>query len=190
MPIGSTTFDKTFEALELDVRTAWKCSWANYQRYLGALNEIRVALSEMPGLSDVRLLDAHSFCWMLVRPEMERADVRFVASAKGIASNAKIYDSIEKSIYEMVEMTLGTVRNSNGQLVISTKKVKELWMSKTSLDAYVRALLEKHGGECALTGINSNSGEITKISSFSPHWTVSIATNNMRKAIFRSSAVS
>ncbi len=84
---------------------------------------------------------------------MERVDVRFVASGKGKASNAKIYDSMEKSIYEMVEMTVGTVRNSNGQLVTLTKKIKELWMSKTSLDAYVRALLEKQGGECALTGI-------------------------------------
>ena len=153
MPIGSTTFDKAFQSLEMDVKTAWKCSWTNYQDYLRALNEIRVALGEVSGLLDVRLLDAHSFCWLLVRPEMERPDVRFVASAKGKASNAKFYDSMEKSIYEMVETTMGTVRSSNGQLVMLTKKVKELWMSKTGLDAYVRALLEKQGGACALTGI-------------------------------------
>ena len=153
MPIASTTFDKAFEALEMDVKTAWQCSWTNYQHYLGALNEIRVALSEMPGLAEVRLVDAHSFCWLLVRPEMERPDVLIVASAKGKASNAKIYGAMEKSIYEMVEMTMETVRNSNGQLVTSTKKVKELWMSKTSLDAYVRALLEKQEGKCTLTGI-------------------------------------
>jgi hypothetical protein len=53
MPIASTTFDKAFEALEMDVKTAWKCSWTNYQDYLGALNEIRVGLSEMPGLAEV-----------------------------------------------------------------------------------------------------------------------------------------
>ena len=153
MPIASATFDKAFQALEMDVRTAWKCSWENYQNYLGGLNEIRAALNAMPGLSEVRVLDAHSFCWLLVRPEMERADVRFVATATGKASNAKIYNSMEKSIYEMVEMTMATVRNSNGQLVTSTKKIKELWISKTSLDAYVRALLEKQRGECALTGI-------------------------------------
>ena len=148
MPIASTTFDKAFEALAMDVKTAWKCSWTNYQDYLSALNEIRVALSEMPGLAEVRLVDAHSFCWLLVRPEMERSDVLLVASAKGKASNAKIYDAKERSIYDMVEMTMATVRNSNGQLVTSTKKVKELWMSKVSLDAYVRALLEKQGGKC------------------------------------------
>jgi hypothetical protein len=53
----------------------------------------------------------------------------------------------------MVEMTMATVRSSNGQLVTSTKKVKELWMSKISLNACVRGLLKKQGGKCTLTGI-------------------------------------
>ncbi len=154
MPIGAKTFDKAFEELEMDVKTAWKCSWSNYQLYLDALQEIRDALGEMDGLADVRLVDAHSFCWLLVRPEMERPDVLFVASAKGKATNAKLHGAMEKSIYEMVEMTLATVRNSNGQLVTSTKKVKELWMSKSSLDTYVRALLEQQGGKCNLTQLN------------------------------------
>ncbi len=153
LPISSTTFDKAFLALGMNVKTAWKCSWSNYETYLGVLGEIRDALRQMPGLDDVRLLDAHSFCWLLVRPELERPDKVLVASAKGAASNAKIFSAIEKSVYEMVSTTIQTVRNANGQLVTVTKKVKELWMSKSDLEAYIKALIERQGGTCSLTGV-------------------------------------
>lgn len=161
-PIASTTFDKAFRALGIEITTARRCSWENYQAYVEALKEIRIALINISGLDDVQMIDAHTFCWLLVRPEMERHDVLVVSSSKGKATNAKIYNAIEKSVYEMVEMTLGTVRNSNGQLVASTKKIKELWMSKSDLSAYVKALLEEQDGRCKLTGIKLQfSGECT-----------------------------
>jgi len=67
MPISTTNFDKAFHDLGVDLRTTRHCSWDNYSRYNEALHQVLVALRDVTGLEDVRLIDAHSFCWMLVR---------------------------------------------------------------------------------------------------------------------------
>lgn len=70
MPIAPTTFDKAFQLLGVDLVTARHCSWENYARYNGALLEVQRALREIAEVDDARLIDAHSFCWMLVRLEL------------------------------------------------------------------------------------------------------------------------
>ncbi|KQP24017.1 hypothetical protein ASF27_12780 [Methylobacterium sp. Leaf102] len=153
MPIGSQTFDRAFGTLEIGVRTAWRCSWENYADYTGALQEIRAALTEIAGLSDVRLVDAHSFCWLLVRPELERPDVLLVNSAKGKASNATIYGGEDIAIRNMIDSIANTVKHANGQKVEVTKKLKELGLSRDELAAHLRELMNLQQGKCALTGI-------------------------------------
>lgn len=153
MPIGSQTFDRAFDALGIGVRTAWRCSWENYEEYTGALREIRAALTEIAGLSDVRLVDAHSFCWLLVRPELERPDVLLVNSAKGKASNATIYGGEDVAIRNMIDSIANTVKHANGQKIEVAKKLKELGMSRDELDAHLRELMKLQQGKCALTGI-------------------------------------
>lgn len=69
MPIQPTTFDRAFRDLKIDLVTLRNCSWENYQRYNAALEEVRKALATVEGLSDIRLVDAHSFCWMLQKME-------------------------------------------------------------------------------------------------------------------------
>lgn len=67
MPIAPTTFDKALRLLEIDLVTARHCSWQNYSRYNEGLLAIQQALRNVAGLADAQLIDAHSFCWMLVR---------------------------------------------------------------------------------------------------------------------------
>ncbi|MDB6108754.1 MAG: hypothetical protein JWR69_504, partial [Pedosphaera sp.] len=67
MPISPSNFDLAFKQLEVDVATAHKCSWENYLRYNAALQAVRRAIDNHGGIGPVRLLDAHSFCWMLAR---------------------------------------------------------------------------------------------------------------------------
>jgi hypothetical protein len=85
MPIATATFDEAFELLGIDLRTSGQCSWANYQRYIGALQEVREALAGK-GIESMRLVDAHSFLWMLVRlpPEERGVPTSAVASAAQI----------------------------------------------------------------------------------------------------------
>jgi len=64
LPISPDNFDLLFERLGVDLKTSFCCSWANYTAYLSVITEIRDLL-EMEGFGSVRLLDAHSFCWLL-----------------------------------------------------------------------------------------------------------------------------
>lgn len=72
LPISPANFDRAFAMLGVGLKTAWKCSWDNYQAYLGVLRQVRDALRE-EGLDDVRLIDAHSFCYMLAKMELADA---------------------------------------------------------------------------------------------------------------------
>ncbi len=66
-PIRPTVFDEALELLGVAVQTTRRCSWANYREYNAALLEVEDALKNVAGVRDARLIDAHSFCWMLVR---------------------------------------------------------------------------------------------------------------------------
>lgn len=72
MPIAPTTFDEALRLLGIDLITARHCSWQNYSRYNEGLLAVQQALRE-EGVTDARLIDAHSFCWMLVRLELPAA---------------------------------------------------------------------------------------------------------------------
>lgn len=153
MPIKVQTFDAAFDALGIGLRMSGNCSWQNYQQYLGALEDIRFELAKMPGLTSVGLLDAHSFCWLLVRRELEPADELYINSAKGKASNAKKFSAIETSIFDMAFQAASTAATSNGQQVLVTKKNKDLLVPKDELRDIIREQLKTQMNECALTAI-------------------------------------
>lgn len=71
MPISTTNFDRAFQNLGLDVKTTRQCSWENYCQYNNALHQVLDTLRNIAGLDDVRLIDAHSFCWMLARLKIQ-----------------------------------------------------------------------------------------------------------------------
>jgi hypothetical protein len=53
--------------LEIGLITSRRCSWENYKRFNAALTEVQEALLTLARVPGVRLIDAHSFCWMLAR---------------------------------------------------------------------------------------------------------------------------
>ncbi len=152
MPIATRTFDDALGRLGFDLVTSYNASWENYQAYGSALAEIRDALVNVAGVPAARLVDAHSFCWILVRPEMEdAAATRPGSSAK--RDPGRTYSARDKSIYEMASGAENTARSANGQIVETTKKNKELQMSRLELEAYLRDLLDLQENCCALTGL-------------------------------------
>jgi hypothetical protein len=64
MPIQPTGFDRAFNALGIDFSTLRQCSWENYAAYNQTLAGLRPLIAEATGLTNVRLIDAHSFCWI------------------------------------------------------------------------------------------------------------------------------
>ncbi|MDE0191063.1 MAG: hypothetical protein OXQ90_06870 [Gammaproteobacteria bacterium] len=145
MPIVPTKFDRSFRDLGIDLVTVSNCSWENYQRFNAALGEVREALAKMDGLTNVRLIDAHSFCWILQKQLTESVKKK----RKGAAGTL----SREKSIIEMRRSVENTVRNSNGQFVQRVVKNKELRMPPAKLEDLLRSLLTLQSNRCALTGI-------------------------------------
>ena len=64
LPIAPLYFDRAFELLGADFKTSKRCSWENYSTYITLIRTLKQMLTEALS-SDVTLLDAHSFAWML-----------------------------------------------------------------------------------------------------------------------------
>jgi hypothetical protein len=80
------------------------------------------------GLKNVRLVDAHSFCWIfstLLKLESEGS----IAKAAGGKDEGRILGGREKSIIAMRLSVENAVKNANGQVVQRILKNKELRMA-------------------------------------------------------------
>ncbi|QTF93760.1 hypothetical protein [Halomonas sp. BM-2019] len=73
LPIATRSFDQAFELLGVEHKTSAKCSWENYVGFLDAINQVRLLLEGRLS-NPVRLLDAHSFVWMLVAQMRQEGD--------------------------------------------------------------------------------------------------------------------
>lgn len=150
MPIRPMTFDPVLRRLGFEFSTTSKCSVENYGRYNDALREVQAALTRVTELEDLRLIDAHSFCWVLGRIDQTQPSR---PPRKKAGPAVVVYDARRRSIYMMVANALAAARAGNGQIVERTMKNKEVRMSQQELEAYIDALIEKNDGRCALTGL-------------------------------------
>jgi len=107
-----------------------------------------MALASVEGLSKVRLIDAHSFCYMLEKLENDGEQ-----NAKLKKDAGRILSGREKSIIAMRHSIEDTVKNSNGQIVQRAMKNKELRMTSSELEKLLASLLDLQGYRCALTGM-------------------------------------
>lgn len=153
MPIQPTGFDRAFRALGIDFTTLRQCSWENYATYNATLDGLRPLIGKAADLTAVRLVDAHSFCWIfssLLKKEAEGTLER----APGAKDDGRILGGREKSIIAMCYSVENTVRNANGQIVERTVKNKDLKMSTAELEKLIASLLDLQDNRCALTGIS------------------------------------
>ncbi len=149
MPILPSTYDTAFQELGIDLVTKRNCSWKNYTQFNRELGNVQDALRSKPELHDASLLDAHSFCWLLIRLEEEVSTV----DAYTNIDHGRIFGAREKSIWEMKSNTLNTVKNSNGQTESRIIKNKELRMTEQQLDKHLLQLIDMQENRCALTGL-------------------------------------
>src|ERR1035437_951211 len=152
LPIRPTTFDRAFRDMNIDLVTVRNCSWQNYTRYNAAIAAIRDALTRIEGIQDARLIDAHSFCWLLERMEAPEPGADAVARRRG-QDVGRIFGPREKSIWEMKASVLQTVSQARGQIEERKIKLKELRMTEGALEALIAQLMEQQDDRCALTGL-------------------------------------
>ena len=152
MPIQPTGFDRTFRALGIEYSTLRQCSWANYAGFNATLDGLRPLIAHAAGLDIVRLVDAHSFCWIfstLLKREVQGTLER----APGGRDEGRVLGGREKAIAMMSLSVENTVRDAMGQIVERTVKNKELRMNGAALEKILADLLDLQGDRCALTGI-------------------------------------
>ncbi|WP_199559132.1 hypothetical protein [Nioella nitratireducens] len=150
MPIQPTGFDRVFAEIGLEFRTLRNCSWPNYEEFNDILNGLRQPIADETGLDHVRLVDAHSLLWMF--STLLRMEAKGELS-NGAKASERFLGAREKSIAE-IKYSLGkTVFSSNGQVIETKVKNKELHMSDAELDKLLRELLEVQDDRCAITGL-------------------------------------
>ena len=152
MPIQPTGFDRGFRALGIEFTTLRQCSWENYARFNATLDGLRPLIAHAAGLDTVRLVDAHSFCWIfstLLKQDAEGTLER----APGGRDEGRVLGGREKSIAAMRSAVEDTVRNARGQIAERRMKNKELRMNAAALEKLIACLLDLQGDRCALTGI-------------------------------------
>lgn len=96
LPIAPSYLDRAFELLGANFKTSKRCSWDNYSSYIDLISEIKRMLSEILS-SDVSMLDAHSFAWMLsaqMESQEKLADVKEYLSLSDTERDAIIKSRI------------------------------------------------------------------------------------------------
>lgn len=68
LPIRPSYFDNSFKLLDIPFKTSHKCSWDNYCEFTDVISVIRACLDDFLGFY-VRLIDAHSFLWIIQEEE-------------------------------------------------------------------------------------------------------------------------
>ncbi len=145
LPIGTTTFDKAFDQLGIDVRTTGRCSWSNYQEFIAAVRSVQAALTNWLGIKDIRLIDAHSYLWLLVRLPLKIEQMR--------QQGLKRPGDLKAAMIDLAQGVINRVGNANGQSVERVVKNKELF-GFSSTEAFYDFLCKawkEQDGQCALT---------------------------------------
>lgn len=145
-PISPRGFDMAFEKLRISVTMSNQCSWENYRQYNGALGHIANALTEELR-EPVRLIDAHSFCWMLARLPDQPHRGR-VTDGPHLPS-----DGDEAAVVRRLAGSIRSTVHQSGSQVTVARKPKTLLIDDDKLEGIIARKLKKQAWRCALTGL-------------------------------------
>jgi hypothetical protein len=143
-PIAPRTFDEAFRRLGITLTTSGQCSWPNYRAYNDALEDVRREL-QTAGYDGARHIDAHSFCWMLIRMEDD-------APGDGRPGAVRYASARRRSIVTMAEHAAAAAAQS-GATVTSIRKDKQIHHARQELERIIETLIERQAGLCAITGL-------------------------------------
>ncbi len=146
MPISPRGFDAAFERLGIPLVTSNQCSWDNYRQYNGALGHVANLLTDELR-EPVRLVDAHSFCWMLARLAAKPPQGR-ITDVSQAPTNSE-----ELAVYRRLAGSIRSTTRQSGTLVTVTRKPKILLIEDERLEEIIAEKLREQEWRCALTGL-------------------------------------
>lgn len=81
LPTSPQRFDKAFKELNIDFTMTYNCGWNNYCEFINTIQDIKTLMPQYMNVSrELRLLDAHSFVWIIG----EEKYMNWFAKATGI----------------------------------------------------------------------------------------------------------
>lgn len=105
--------------MEIDYTTSFKCGWENYQGFIGIIKEIRSVMEDMlPMQGTPRLIDAHSFVWVI-------QEDRFINWVPGTEQSVQIERTTEEYIQGVTSGTGGRRSVTSSAFIRSADVVKE-----------------------------------------------------------------
>ena len=140
-PLRPKYLEKGLRKLGIEYRMRGRCSWENYKGFVDLLEELRPMIATGLNLDAVRLIDAHSFVWVIGAWEVPEA---------GKSGMTSTYGDIEKAAWILTQDIQNTVKHANGQTV--ERKVKSKGTDEQILQN-VGALLTEAGGFCQISGL-------------------------------------
>ena len=119
LPISTGHFDTGFKLLNINYTTSFHCSWDNYQGFIRIIQEIRSFMEDMLPLQGTpRLIDAHSFVWVVQQNE-------FRNWAPDAEEQNKIEEYAESHIHSVIAGSGGQKKITSSIYVRSAEVVKE-----------------------------------------------------------------
>lgn len=133
-PIAPTYFDKVFSELNIDLVTSHKCSWDNYSQFNSIISDVKTYLEVRLEPNEVRLIDAHSFLWIVshkldeFKSTQPKFDYEFINYALSDISRAEYRErninDIERTVDDHIDSH--RVRTLNGmkaeEIVLKAEK--------------------------------------------------------------------
>jgi hypothetical protein len=134
--------------LGIDYPLVQQCSWENYEGFLRIVHGLHLMLKEALDDPGLRLIDAHSFLWVL-------GSWRRTQRTAGTSTHSpgSSYGPAEIAAYEIAGNILSTVSSANGQVVERRVKPKTTSMSRHELEAHIADIIHAQKGLCKLTGL-------------------------------------
>ncbi len=119
LPISASHFDKGFKLLHINYTTSFRCSWENYQGFIGIMQEIRAVMEDILPMQGVpRLIDAHSFVWVI-------QEDKFINWNPNTKQRAQIEEIAEEYIQGVVSGSNGCRSSISRMFIRSAEVVKE-----------------------------------------------------------------
>ncbi|MEM7694115.1 MAG: hypothetical protein AAF318_06675 [Pseudomonadota bacterium] len=157
MPIKPKRFDELFAFLGVDLRTAHQCSFENYRAFNGVIAQVREHLGQVPELSDARLINAHSFLWMLdwfrrleASGQIGKQRAKEQKRRKALAERP-VRGGVALSVERMIHSIEGAVAQSGRTTAGREAKDKRLTLSRVALRQHLVDLVAAQADRCQLT---------------------------------------
>lgn len=138
LPVSPGNFEKSLASVGIEYHLSGRCSWENYNGFIEIVKEVQTVMQEVLTDTDVRLIDAHSFLWVINEYDPTNKEIRFLNWDPDKDVTAEIENDTEAFLQD----------SANGKTV--RKMRLSQYISRSA--EVVRITKERAKGVCQLCG--------------------------------------